>query len=454
MRNKDISRAIESFFVKNRERFIYIHMFMLIVFLALILIPAFLPLPSEDAAIFNNFTLAARFILWGLWFPLVLLSVVLFGRLWCGLLCPQGALSEYAGRRGFNKPIPRWMRWEGMPIISFIVVTILGQLVGVRDYPLAALEVLGGTMVIAAIVGFLYASGWRPWCRYLCPIGPLLGIFSRLGAVSFNPPHPPLLKGGTGGVAGDGRGCVCPTFINTANKVASSNCIECFRCVDPETSHSLHLRIRRPGLEIEEIKKREPSLWEVVFLFLATGLALGAFHWQVNPVYIQYKQAVGGFLLNRGLGEFIGKNGPWWLMVNYPQAGETFIWLDFISITTFMLICMAGIVIILFMLTMLSASIVREKDPIMATVAKLGYLYAPVALISLIIGLGLILFQSLNDIGIDKDVVRIAQGFLFAAGGMWSLYLAVRLHNGWSMAVIPNIIGIAVVTAAWHRVLF
>ena len=442
MRNKDISRTIESFFVKNRERFIYIHMFMLIVFLALILIPAFLPLPSEDAAIFNNFTLAARFILWGIWFPLALLSVVFFGRLWCGLLCPQGALSEYAGRRGFNKPIPRWMRWEGMPIISFIAVTILGQLVGVRDYPLAALEVLGGTMVLATLVGFLYANGRRPWCRYLCPIGPLLGIFSRLGAVSFE-------KNG-----GDGRGCVCPTFINTANKVASSNCIECFRCVSTETSHSLHLRIRHPGIEIEEIKKREPSLWEVVFLFLATGLALGAFHWQVNPVYIQYKQAVGGFLLNSGLGEFIGKSGPWWLMVNYPQAGEVFIWLDFISITTFMLISMAGIAIILFMLTMLSASVVREKERIMATVAKVGYLYAPVALISLIIGLGLILFQSLGDIGIGKDVVRIMQGFLFAAGGIWSIYLAVRLHNGWSMAVIPNIIGIAVVAAAWHRVLF
>ena len=438
----DRVRAIEDFFVKNREKFICLYIGMLIIFAVLIGIPPFLPLPAEDATIWDNFALLAKFLIWGLWFPLVLFSVILFGRLWCGLLCPQGALAEYAGKKRLNRPIPRWMRWEGMPIISFIVVTILGQLVGVRDYPLAAAEILVGTMVLATLVGFLYANGRRPWCRYLCPIGPLLGIFSRLGAVSFE-------KNG-----GDGRGCVCPTFINTANKVASSNCIECFRCVNPETSHSLRLRIRHPGIEIEEIKKREPSLWEVVFLFLATGLALGAFHWQVNPVYIQYKQAVGGFLLNRGLGGLIGKSGPWWLMVNYPQAGETFIWLDFISITTFMLIGMAGIVIILFMLTMLSASIVREKDPIMATVAKLGYLYAPVALISLIIGLGLILFQSLNDIGIDKDVVRIAQGFLFAAGGMWSLYLAVRLHNGWSMAVIPNIIGIAVVTAAWHRVLF
>src|SRR3972149_4191118 len=138
MRNKDISRTIESFFVKNRERFIYIHMFMLIVFLVLIFIPAFLPFPSEDAAIFNNFTLAARFILWGLWFPLVLLSVVFFGRLWCGLLCPQGALSEYAGRRGFNKPIPRWERWEEAPDTFRTPRAEIGPWVGRRDYPLAA----------------------------------------------------------------------------------------------------------------------------------------------------------------------------------------------------------------------------------------------------------------------------------------------------------------------------
>lgn len=449
-----IVRRIENFFVRNRDRFGYVHFTMFVIFAALIFIPPFLPLPAEDAAIGNNFILMARFLIWGLWFPMMLLSVVFMGRLWCGLLCPQGALAECAGKKGLNRPIPRWMRWEGMPIISFIAVTILGQLIGVRDYPLAALEVLGGTMLIAAVVGFLYTSGRRPWCRHLCPIGPLLGVFSRLGAVSFNPPHPPLSKGGIGGVTGDGRGCVCPTFINTANKVASSNCIECFRCVNPETSHSLHLSIRHPGLEIEEIKKREPSLWEVVFLFLVTGLALGAFHWQANPIFIKYKQAVGAFLLNIGLGDFIGKSGPWWIMVNYPSAGDVFNRLDFISIATFMLFCMAGIAIILFTLTMLSASIVRGKDRIMSTVAKLGYLYAPVALVSLIIGLGLILFQSLSDLGIGKDAVRMAQGFLFAAGGLWSIYLAIRLHKGWSMAVIPNVLGIGFIALAWYKVLF
>ncbi|MBI3754306.1 MAG: 4Fe-4S binding protein [Deltaproteobacteria bacterium] len=438
----NIVRLIEGFFVRNRERFGYIHAGMFIVFAALIFIPPFLPLPAEDAAIGNNFTLMARFLIWGLWFPLMLLSVVFLGRLWCGLFCPQGALSEYAGKRGLNRPIPRWMRWGWMPVASFIFITTLAQLIGARDYPLAAMEVLGGTMVLATLVGFLYASGRRPWCRYLCPIGPLLGIFSRLGAVSFE-------KNG-----GDGRGCVCPTFINTANKVASSNCIECFRCVNPETSNALRLRIRRPGIEIEEIQGKEPNLWEVIFLFAATGLALGAFHWQINPMYIRYKQMLGGFLLNIGLGDFIGRSGPWWIMVNYPSAGDVFNWLDFISITTFMLTSMSAVAIILFILTAISAFILKEKEPVMTTVARLGYLYAPVALVSLILGLGLILFKSLGDLGISKDVVHMVQGFLFAAGGMWSIYLAVRLHNGWSMAVIPNIVGIAVVAAAWQRVLF
>lgn len=448
---KDAVNIIEGFFVRNRDRFGYIHFGMFIIFLVLIIAPTFFTPPAEDAVIGNNFTLMAKFLLWGMWFPLVLFSVILFGRLWCGFLCPQGALSECAGRKGLNRPIPRWMRWQGMPILSFILVTVFAQLVGARDYALSAMEVLGGTMVLAAVVGFFYTNQRRAWCRYLCPIGPLLGIFSRLGAVSFNPP---LLKGGSGGIDGNGKSCVCPTFINTANKVASSHCIECFRCVNQENTASLHLKIRRPGLEIEEIAKREPNLWEVFFLFSATGLALGAFHWQINPMYIEYKQAVGGLLLNFGMGDFIGKSGPWWIMVNYPGAGEVFNWLDVISITTFMLGSMAMIALILFLLTAIAAVLLRETEAIVTTITRLGYLYAPVALVSLILGLGLILFQSLGDLGLSKRAIQILQGGLFAGGGIWSIYLAIKIQERWSLALIPSIAGIGFVALAWHRVIF
>jgi len=435
-------RVIEGFFVRNRWKFVYLHTGMFIFLALLIIVPSLLPPPAEDSGILDNFTLLARFLIWGLWFPLLLLSVIFFGRLWCGLLCPHGALSEYSGKKGLNRPIPKWLRWGGVPIASFVFITILGQLIGIREYPLAALEVLGGTMVIAILVGFLYGNGRRPFCRYLCPLGPLLGIFSRLGAVSFE-------RGGR-----EGKGYPCPTFINTAKKVASSDCIECFKCVNPGTAGSLRLKIRRPGLEIEEIGKRGPNPWEVIFLFSATGLALSAFHWLVNPFYVQYKQAIGGLLLDAGFGDWIGWSGPWWMMVNYPEGGDVFNLVDFISVTSFMLLSMTGIAVILFFLTALSALLLREQAPLMETITKLGYLYAPVALVSLVIGLGLILFQSLGAFGLSKGIIQMMQGVFFAGGGIWSLYLAVRLQGGFKLAIVPSVMGIGFVALAWYQALF
>lgn len=437
---------IEGFFVKNRPRFHYAHALMLVTLIVLIIAPVFLPYPSRDATAFDSFTVLARFIVWGLWFPLVFVSVILFGRFWCGLLCPQGALSEYTSRSGLNRPVPRWLHWGGVPILSFVFITIIGQLIGVRDYPLPAMEVFIGTTFLAVLVGFLYARERRVWCRYLCPVGPLLGIFSRLGCVSFE-------KKGNHGTSG-----ICPTFINLSAKAASSNCIECFRCVMPGEPDSLHLRIRRPGREIEEIERREANLWEVFFLFVATGLALGAFHWQASPVYLQYKYMLGSFFLDHGLVDIIGRSGPWWIMVNNPEAGEVFNWLDFITIATFMLISMAGVAIILFILTTLSALILtmgggRGSEGIVKTVARLGYLYAPVALVSFVLGLGTALFQSPGVFGLSGETVNTIQGLVFALGALWSVHLAMSLH-GFGPAMIPSVFGIGLVSLLWYRVLF
>jgi polyferredoxin len=65
-------------------------------YLALLVIPVLLPVPSAQARILDQLTVAAQFIFWGIWWPFVLLSTLLVGRVWCGVFCPEGALTEWA----------------------------------------------------------------------------------------------------------------------------------------------------------------------------------------------------------------------------------------------------------------------------------------------------------------------------------------------------------------------
>ncbi len=449
-----LAHKIEDIITANRRIIVCIHWVMFLLFIALILIPPFLQNPPEDATALNNFTLFVKFILWGLWFPLLLLSVIILGRAWCGLLCPQGAVSEYISMRGVDKRPPSWITWEGTPILSFIFVTILGQLVGVRDYPLPMLEIFGGTMVVAFIIGFIYTSKHRTWCRFLCPIGLLLGIFSRLGMVNF---EGKLSKRKN---VSSWKKTLCPTFIDLSKKSTSRYCIECFKCANWKNPNTLKLSFRKPGKEIEEIAKSDPFIYEILFLFSVIGIALGAFHWQADVLFKDYKWILGSFFLDHGLGGFIGKSGPWWIMSNYPELGEVFNWLDVISITTYMLGFIFLFLGVLSFLNYISTLFVYRDIKKTKKLSKkeifiqLGYIYTPVALLSLFLGLGGSLFQSMKLFGLDDTLIYVIKSSLFFAGLLWSLYLAYKIiksHGAKNIFLpfVPQFIGVIIVFYGW-----
>ncbi len=453
-----LSQRIERFVVARRHWLPPIHAGMFVLFLALIVVPLLLPAPSDKAGIFTNFTLAANFLIWGVWFPLVFVSVIFTGRSWCGVLCPMGAASEWTNRVGLKRRVPNWIRWEGMPVVSFLVITILAQTVDARSFPQGIAEIFGLTLACALLVGFFYGPGphKRVWCRHLCPIGLALGSFSRLGMVQFAPKQPR-----EGGETWTEKG-VCPTFIDIRRKQESRHCIECLRCVEPKAKGGLKIELRPPGREIARVRDHHPNASDIWFLFLGTGTAIGGFLWLILPQYQTLRHALAVWAIDRGW-YWIGNPGPAWLMSVHPLGREVFTWLDFTMIAAFMLATGIAFAAALALATAASSFLAgrfgADRD-FRGRFLELAYQYVPIAMISLVLGLGDKLFTLLaRAIGIGAtQALELA---LFAGGVAWSLHLGWRLLRNQHLArpaaafaFLPSLAGCAAAALVWWPALF
>lgn len=439
---KPYNLRLETALVKALPYLPWVHGVMFVLFLMLMTGPEILKWLGVDGVITDGVSELSLILVWGLWFPLVLLSVVVSGRSWCGILCPMGAASEWASKWGLNLKAPRWIMWSGVPVLTFILVTLLGQTAGVREYTDSVARVFGSIMLMAIVVGWLFAKGKRIWCRHACPIGLLLGVFSRLGMVQLLPKKP---KAGNEGYTSKGP---CPTFIDLRRKKESRHCIQCFRCVHPNSKAGLELAFHRPGYEVEKIANNNGNATEMWFFFLASGLMLGAFQWSGSSLFEQLRQRLGELFIRNGQ-YWIGDSGPAWLMSVHPEQREVFNWLDFFSINIYMISVMLLVACGLACLTWLQGRFggslrqYRHKNTV-----SFSYSFMPVVLVSLLLGLGATLF---HVFGGYSQAVKL---LVLLVAGVWSLWLAYRIHKNVELPssrlfVSLGCNGVGVMTLGW-----
>ncbi|WP_413791349.1 MULTISPECIES: 4Fe-4S binding protein [unclassified Pseudomonas] len=383
----------------------------------LLVVPAMLPFPDSQARLLDNLTLLAQFLFWGIWWPFVLLSIVLFGRLWCGVLCPEGALSEWASQYGKGLGVPRGVRWAGWPTLAFCLTTVYGQLISVYDYAQAALLILGGSTVAAVIVGLLFARGKRVWCRYLCPVSGVFALLARLAPVHFQVDEQRWLEN----PAPRRPPPNCAPLLDIRRLRGAADCHACGRCSGQRDA--VRLIVRSSNAEILHSTANTLSPWDArLLLFGVIGLAMGAFQWTVSPWFIDLKQGLAEWLVSHDWPWALQDNAPWWLLTHYPSLNDSFSWLDGFCIVAYLglsALLLGTSLMLLMRLAAWFSGNVTDYRPLALTLTPLGGA-------GLFLGLSATTVKLLRYEGLLLEWVPPARAALLVTAMAWSLWLGWR----------------------------
>ncbi len=175
---------------------------------------------------------------------LVLLLSILFGPVFCGWVCPLGTVQEWMGRLGrklfrrrYNHFVPakldvvlRYLRY-GVLFWVLYVTAMSGTLIFEAYDPYYALFNFWSTEVAwTAIAILVLALGLslfveRPWCKYACPYGAVLGLTNLFRVFS-------IKRSQTTCKADGACSILCPMNIpvDTQTVVRDHQCISCLEC--------------------------------------------------------------------------------------------------------------------------------------------------------------------------------------------------------------------------------
>ncbi|MEM7062299.1 MAG: sigma 54-interacting transcriptional regulator [Cyanobacteria bacterium P01_B01_bin.77] len=245
-------------------------------FYVLVVALLFLGPQTRDANIALNF-------FWAWWWPLILLLFPFVGRLWCAV-CPfmiYGEITQKLSLWLWPRQLRAWPRqwaerWGGWILYAgFAAILIWEELWNLENTAYLSawllLIITAGAMVCSALFER------RFWCRYLCPIGGMNGLFAKLsmtelrgqrGVCSASCSTYQCYKGGP--AKGEGQETEgCPVYSHPAQLVDNRNCVLCMTCLKACPHRSVEFNLRPPGIELWTT--HTPVGHEVALLLLLWG---------------------------------------------------------------------------------------------------------------------------------------------------------------------------------------
>lgn len=381
----------------------------------------------------SNFSIVFVWIAW--WAILILVAVPFFGRGWCAI-CPIPLPGEWMQRGAILAPTGKASKWLNLrwpkPLrniwlqnVSFLLLALFSSLLlttpNVTGIVLAA-------MLFAAI-GLSMVFERRSFCRYLCPVGGFIGLFSQAAPVELRIKEKNVCVSCNGKPCYNGSAAAygCPWDVFPGGLTKNTYCGLCMECIRSCPNDNIAVNLRPFGADLAEPSAK---LDEAFKAFVMLGAAM---------IY-------AGVLL-----------GPWGLLKNAAYHVGTGAWFFYaVSFLAINLVVLPG----LFALGLLPAPNLRVLRQRFATLSvaliPLGFMFWIAFSVSFVLTNGTYVLASLSDpLGLGWDLfgtVHIAwqplltplvapiQTLALVGGLMWSIHVARKAVVRVRVSPIPVVV--------------
>jgi transcriptional regulator with AAA-type ATPase domain len=229
---------------------------------------------------------------WAWWWPMYLALFAFVGRVWCAV-CPFMIAGEWLRSLSLwlwprellpwpTKWLNRWGAW--ILFAGFLVIYLWEKLWDLPHTPYLSSWLLMAIAAGAVICSLIYER--RLWCRYLCPIGGMNGMFAKLSIVELRSSQQvcgsqcqtfgcykgsgetPILFDDALPNEGQATGG-CPLYSHPAQLPDNRDCVLCMTCLKACPNRSVQLNLRFPATDLIEDHR---GFWaEAALLLLLLG---------------------------------------------------------------------------------------------------------------------------------------------------------------------------------------
>ncbi len=245
---------------------------------------------------------------WGVWWPVLVVTFLLLGRLWC-TVCPFSTAANLAKKLfSMDRPPPSGLKKYSYLVFpaGFLLILWIEQVFHMTSNPAATAILLLSLIGLAVICAVLFAR--ETWCRYLCPLGSLGAIYSLPATLNVHSnPNVCVTRCTTHEChKGSDNQLGCPVFHHPLYAHDAHVCKLCFNCLKSCPHDSAKLHLRPPLIRIWQQTEAPVSLSLfslIVFFFSPVLLASRSFSVLTSTlgITVAILLVVAAALLCRGL---------------------------------------------------------------------------------------------------------------------------------------------------------